>query len=201
MLNTENSYPMILKIPLSGLLCGGSQDFARKNQLAKAQCSWNKGEKPSPRTMNSDVEGFLLNSLSKSFTERLSLAWRMLFPPTASTKNSNARIAKQRLKMILYSDRCEVSDVARQKIVSSIIEALSDFVDIESEDKVQLNVSTDPGLGTVYSVIVPVRRVKPEYQESEEDYRGKIAGVEYKDKGEESGTVDVRFNFFVPDDK
>ena len=102
--------------------------------------------------------------------------------------------------MILYSDRCEVSDEAKQKIVSSIVEALSDFVEIESRDKVQLNVSTNSGLGIVYSVIVPVRRVKPEYQESKEDYRGQIASIEYKDTGEASGTVDVRFNFFVPDD-
>lgn len=103
--------------------------------------------------------------------------------------------------MILYSDRCEVSDEAKAKIVSSIIKALSDFVEIESQDKVELNVSTDPGLGTVYSVAVPVRRVKPKYQESEDDYRGKITSVEYKDTGEASGSVDVRFNFFVPDDK
>ena len=150
--------------------------------------------------MNNDAEGFLLNSIGKSFSERLSLAWRILFPSTTTRKSSNARIAKQRLKMILYSDRCEVSDEAKQKIVSSIVEALSDFVEIESQDKVQLNVSNNSGLGIVYSVIVPVRRVKPEYQESKEDYRGQIASIEYKDTGEASGTVDVRFNFFVPDD-
>lgn len=72
-------------------------------------------------------------------------------------------IAKQRLKMILFSDRCAVSDEAKQKIVSNVVSALSDFVEIESQDKVQLSVSTDPSLGTVYSVTMPVRRVKSEF--------------------------------------
>ncbi|KAJ0973797.1 hypothetical protein J5N97_015789 [Dioscorea zingiberensis] len=152
---------------------------------------------PSP-TFNQDAEGFLLNAISMNFFDRLSLAWRILFPTPTARRNSNAKVAKQRLKMILFSDRCAVSDEAKQKIVTNIIEALSDFVEIDSQDKVQLSVSTDPDLGTVYSVTVPVRRVKPEYQESEEDYKGKITGVEYRDTGDASGTVDVTFDFYVP---
>lgn len=76
---------------------------------------------------------------------------------------SIANIAKQRLKMILFSDRCAVSDEAKQKIVSNVVSALSDFVEIESQDKVQLSVSTDPSLDTVYSVTMLVRRVKSEF--------------------------------------
>jgi hypothetical protein len=102
--------------------------------------------------------------------------------------------------MILFSDRCEVSDEAKKKIVEHVIEALSEFVEIESRDNVQVDISTDAGLGTVYSVTVPVRRVKPEYQESEEQYRGKIVGVDFKDTGESSGNVDVTFDFFVPNE-
>lgn len=81
--------------------------------------------------------------------------------------------------------------------MSNIVGALSDFVEIDSQDKVQLSVSTDTDLGTVYSATVPVRRVKPEYQENEtdENYRG-IASIKYKDTGEQSGSVDVRFDFF-----
>ena len=100
--------------------------------------------------------------------------------------------------MILFSDRCAVSDEAKRKIVNNIVHALSDFVEIESQDKVQLNVSTDTDLGTIYSVTVPVRRVKPEYLDSYDV--GTIANVEYKDTGETSGSVDVRFDFFVPDE-
>ncbi|XP_072972880.1 cell division topological specificity factor homolog, chloroplastic [Typha angustifolia] len=155
----------------------------------------------SSSTINQDAEGFLHNAVNMSFIDRLSLAWRILFPTTAVKRNSNARIAKQRLKMILFSDRCAVSDEAKQKIVTNIVETLSEFVEIDSQDKVQLSVSTDADLGTVYSVTVPVRRVKPGYQESEEDYRGKVMGIEYKDTGEASGSVDVTFDFFVPNDK
>ncbi|KAG0468558.1 hypothetical protein HPP92_017886 [Vanilla planifolia] len=127
-------------------------------------------------TMNQDEDGFLHNAFKMNFLERLNLAWKILFPSTTAKKNSNARIAKQRLKMILFADRCAVSEEAKQKIVSSIIKALSDFVEIEPQDKVQLSVSTDIDLGTVYSVTIPVRRVKPGYQQSDEEYSG-ITGI------------------------
>ncbi|XP_008790079.1 cell division topological specificity factor homolog, chloroplastic-like isoform X2 [Phoenix dactylifera] len=159
------------------------------------------GNKLSSTTITQDAEGILLDAINMNFFDRLSLAWRILFPTRTARINSNARIAKQRLKMILFSDRCAVSDEARKKIVRNIIEALSEFVEIDSQDKVQLNVSTDADLGTVYSVTVPVRRVKPEYQDSEEDYQGKITGIEHKDTGETSGTVDVTFDFFIPSGK
>ncbi|KAI3902197.1 hypothetical protein MKW92_041873 [Papaver armeniacum] len=116
----------------------------------------------------------------------------------ARRKNSNAYIAKQRLKMVLFSDQCEVSDKAKEKIINKIICVLSDFVIIDSQDKVQLSVSTDPDLGTFYSVTVPVRRVKPQYQFKDE--HGSITNIEYKDTGETSGSVDVKFNFFIPDE-
>ncbi|CAN1313890.1 Cell division topological specificity factor homolog, chloroplastic [Linum perenne] len=100
--------------------------------------------------------------------------------------------------MILFSDRCAVSDEAKRKIVDNIVHSLSEFVEIESQDKVQLNVSTDTDLGTMYSVTVPVRRVKPEYLDAEEI--GSITNIEYKDTGDQSGSVDVRFDFYVPDE-
>jgi septum formation topological specificity factor MinE len=145
-----------------------------------------------------DVEGFLHSVVNMGFLDRLKLAWKIIFPLPAVHENTNASIAKQRLKMILFSDRCEVSDEAKKKIVENVVEALSEFVEIESRDNVQVDISTDAGLGTVYSVTVPVRRVKPEYQESEEQYRGKIVGVDFKDTGELSGNVDVTFDFYVP---
>ncbi|KVI05517.1 cell division topological specificity factor homolog, chloroplastic-like [Cynara cardunculus var. scolymus] len=150
----------------------------------------------STSSVNQDAESFLLNAINMSFFERLSLAWRIVFPSPSMIKNSNANVAKQRLKMILFSDRCAVSEEAKQKIVSNIVNALSDFVVIESQDKVQLSVSTDPALGTIYSVTVPVRRVKAEYQE--EDGEGTIMNVEYKDNGSTSGSMDVKFDFYVP---
>ncbi|CAA7019489.1 unnamed protein product [Microthlaspi erraticum] len=149
----------------------------------------------SPSPAEQEIESFLLNAINMSFFDRLNIAWKVIFPSHASRRSSNARIAKQRLKMILFSDRCAVSDEAKRKIVNNIVHALSDFVEIESEEKVQLNVSTDGDLGTIYSVTVPVRRVKPEYQDVDE--AGSITNVEYKDTLD--GSVDVRFDFYVPE--
>ncbi|KAL0806754.1 hypothetical protein Bca101_099246 [Brassica carinata] len=132
-------------------------------------------------------ESFLLNTINMSSFDRLNIAWKIIFPSHASRRSSNARIAKQRLKMILFSDRCAVSDEAKRKIVDNIVHALSDFVEIESEEKVQINVATDGDLGTIYSVTVPVRRVKAEYQDVDE--AGSITNVEYKDTLD--GSVDV----------
>ena len=40
--------------------------------------------------------------------------------------------------------------------------AAQEFVDIEAEDAIEVSITTDPQLGTVYSVNIPIRRVKPE---------------------------------------
>ncbi|KAA3483737.1 cell division topological specificity factor-like protein, chloroplastic [Gossypium australe] len=94
----------------------------------------------------------------------------------ATRRSSNANIAKQRLKMLLLSDRCAVSDEEKQKIVKNIVRTLSDFVEMESKDK----------------------RVKAEYQEV--NGAGTITNIEYKDAGERSGCIDVKFDFYVPDE-
>ena len=153
----------------------------------------------SSTAINQEAESLLLSAVNMSFFERLNLAWRIIFPSPSQRKSSNARIAKQRLKMILFSDRCAVSDEAKRKIVNNVVHALSEFVEIESQDKVQLSVTTDTDLGTVYSVTVPVHRVKPGYQEEEES--GSITNIEYKDTGETSASVDVRFDFYIPDER
>lgn len=147
-----------------------------------------------------DEDGFLANAMNMSFLERFNLVWKILFPTETIRRSSNANIAKQRLKMILFSDRCDVSDEAKQKIVRNIVTALSGFVEIDSEDKVQLTVSKDLDLGTIYSVTVPVKQVKPEYRNyDDEEYRG-ITNITYNDTGEKSGNVDVKFEFYQPND-
>ncbi|XP_024535592.1 uncharacterized protein LOC112347995 isoform X1 [Selaginella moellendorffii] len=103
----------------------------------------------------------------EGFWSRISRAWKILFPPRQAM--SNAQLAKRRLKMILISDRCSVTDEAKRKILDNIVGALADFVEIESEDKVELNVSSNSELGTLYYVTVPVRRVRPEFQDYSKD--------------------------------
>ncbi|CAK8536646.1 unnamed protein product [Lathyrus sativus] len=156
------------------------------------------GPKFSSKSVSQEAENVLLGAVNMSFFERLNLAWNIVFPSAVAKRSSNAGIAKKRLKMVLFSDRCELSDEAKRKIVNNIVDALSGFVEIESLDNVQLSVSADTDLGTIYSVTVPVRRVKPEYQEVDE--AGTITNIEYKDTGDISGSVDVRFDFSVPDE-
>lgn len=152
----------------------------------------------SPKSLSQ--ESFILSSMNMNFLERLILAWRIIFPPTSTPKlNSNAMIAKQRLKMILLSDRCAVNDEAKQKIVDNILSTLSDFVEIDSEDKVQFNVSTDLDLRTIYSVTVPVRRVKAEYQGSEEVEA--TTNTDLKDDGEGSASAGLIFDSLIADGK
>eukprot|EP00897_Mesotaenium_endlicherianum_P010306 jgi/Mesen1/9303/ME000060S08742 len=78
---------------------------------------------------------------------------------------SIAEIAKERLRVVLISDRGEVSPEVRRLIRSKVIEAMSEFVEVVSEDEVEVKLAADPALGTIYSVTVPVRRVRPEWQE------------------------------------
>lgn len=200
------------KVEFSGFLNGGSSiseitpkwpnmvlDNRNMHSHLKRISGVSGDYKLSPRSISQESESFLLDAINMNFFERLNLAWKIMFPSSTSRKSSNARIAKQRLKMILFSDRCAVNDEAKRKIVKNIVQALSDFVEIESQDKVHLSVSTDTDLGTIYSVTVPVRRVKPEYQDLDEV--GAITNIEYKDTGEQSGSVDVKFDFFIPDER
>lgn len=199
----------ILQLGFKGLLNGGLSTSKRPctdQEGNKLKCNYHQSfgifgennEVLSPEPPIQETESLLLNAVNMNFFERLNLAWKILFPSPSTKRNSNAKIAKQRLKMILFSDRCAVNDEAKQKIVSNIVDALSDFVVIDSQDKVQLSVSTDTDVGTVYSVTVPVRRVKPAYQDVDEF--GTIRNVEYKDNGEGSSSVDARFDFLVPDE-
>jgi hypothetical protein len=50
-----------------------------------------------------------------------------------------------------------------------------DFVDIEAEEKIEVTISTEPDIGTVYSVNIPVRRVKPESRFGTSGLDGSIA--------------------------
>ncbi|KAM7464477.1 hypothetical protein LguiA_032598 [Lonicera macranthoides] len=207
----RRSYSSLSKVDFSGFLNSGASASSgtlaqscivvsgRSNRChSKRSIGTTSGYKLSSDSFSQEVESFLLNAINMSFLERLNLAWKIMFPSPTAIRKSNANIAKQRLKMILFSDRCAVSEEAKQKIVSNIVTSLSDFVEIESQDKVQLSVSTDPSLGTIYSVTVPVRRVRPEYQIDDE--LGTITNVEYKDNGDSSGSVDVTFDFYLPNE-
>jgi len=109
------------------------------------------------------------------FMDKLWLAWQIFFPekpPELSPKDG----AKQRLRMILVADRCGMSPTGLAEMKRNILRALEEFVDIESEEQIDVSVSLEPEVGTIYSVAVPVRRVKPEARAGLEG--GEIDGMQ-----------------------
>ena len=71
------------------------------------------------------------------------------------SKDSPATVGSVRQKDM--SCRCGMNQASMFEMRHSIVKAVSDFVEIEGEDNVEVNISTEPELGTVYSVAVPVR--------------------------------------------
>eukprot|EP00798_Chlamydomonas_sp_ICE-L_P030599 gene30599-35610_t len=96
---------------------------------------------------------------NETFTNKLRLAWSIFFP--AKPKNLTPKDeVKKRLRMVLVADRCGMSPSSLADMKKTIIRALEDYVDIDSEDLIEVSISNDPEVGTVYSVNIPVRRVK-----------------------------------------
>eukprot|EP00887_Chlorella_sp_A99_P001623 scaffold8.g1623.t1 len=95
------------------------------------------------------------------FLRKLRLAWQVFFPerPRALTPKEEG---KKRLRMILVADRCGMSADSLSVMKERIVHAMSEYVDISEEEAVEVSLSVDPDLGTIYSVAVPVRRVKPQ---------------------------------------
>lgn len=58
---------------------------------------------------------------------------------------------------VLVAVRCGMNQASMYEMRHSIVKAVSDFVEIEAEDMIEVNVTSEPEMGTVYSVAVPVR--------------------------------------------
>ncbi|GAX79851.1 hypothetical protein CEUSTIGMA_g7291.t1 [Chlamydomonas eustigma] len=95
------------------------------------------------------------------FFFKVRLAWNIFFPPPVKTETSKEEV-KKRLRMVLVADRCGMSPASLTEMKKTIVTALQEFVDIEAEDAIEVSISNDVQLGTVYSVNIPVRRVKPD---------------------------------------
>ncbi|CAI5972677.1 unnamed protein product [Closterium sp. NIES-65] len=102
-----------------------------------------------------------------SFAHRLSRAWQVVFP-TRRKGPSVAEVAKERLRLVLYSDREEFHPRLKKKLCGDIVTAMGDFLDVavEDEDDVIFRVTRDPVVGSIYNVSVPVKRVKPALQKA-----------------------------------
>mmetsp|Transcript_15590 Transcript_15590/g.21548 ORF Transcript_15590/g.21548 Transcript_15590/m.21548 type:complete len:237 (+) Transcript_15590:79-789(+) len=127
-----------------------------------------------------------------SFPEKLTAAFRIFFPKKT---DENARSeAKQRLRMILVADRCNMTPRSMSEMKKSIVTAISDYVEVDNDGEIDLSVSTHPDMGTVYSVSVPVKRVKTEY-DPEMDINLQVEGISVvldiqEDKEESSKKID-----------
>ena len=94
-----------------------------------------------------------------SFIQKVSLAWRIFFPDAPKEVSPKEEV-KKRLKMVLVADRCGMTPQSLGEMKGSIVRALQDYVDIEQEDAIEVAISNSPELGTVYSVNIPIKRVK-----------------------------------------
>ena len=116
-----------------------------------------------------------------SFWGKVKAAFKIFFPPT---EEETARLeAKKRLRMILVADRCAMSGQAMSEMKMRIVEVVSDFVDVDEEMGIEVNMSQDPdGVGgTLYAVSIPVRRVKPDFDVENETYGWDEEPIEYDD--------------------
>uniref|UniRef100_A0A7S0S6A3 Uncharacterized protein n=1 Tax=Chlamydomonas leiostraca TaxID=1034604 RepID=A0A7S0S6A3_9CHLO len=95
------------------------------------------------------------------FMTKVQLAWKIFFPEAPKELSPKEEV-KRRLRMVLVADRCGMSPASLSEMKKTIVKALQDFVDIEGEEGIEVSISNEPGLGTVYSVNIPVRRVKAE---------------------------------------
>ena len=95
------------------------------------------------------------------FVFKVQAAWRIFFPPKPADMTPKDE-GKKRLRMILVADRCGMNQSSLFEMKHSIVQVVSEFVEVEGEEMVDVNVSADGEQGTIYTVSVPVRRVKPQ---------------------------------------
>ena len=95
------------------------------------------------------------------FVCKVQAAWRIFFPPKQADMTPKDE-GKKRLRMILVADRCGMNQSSLYEMKHSIVQVVSEFVEVEGDELVDVNVSADGEQGTIYTVSVPVRRVKPQ---------------------------------------
>lgn len=101
------------------------------------------------------------NDPMSTFVFKVQAAWRIFFPPKQADMTPKDE-GKKRLRMILVADRCGMNQSSLYEMKHSIVQVVSEFVEVEGDELVDVNVSADGEQGTIYTVSVPVRRVKPQ---------------------------------------
>jgi len=99
----------------------------------------------------------------QSLWDKVRMAWEIFFPPG---EEQNARAdAKRRLRMILVADRCSMSPESLSEMKGRIVNVVSDFVEVDQANNVDVSMSADPELGTLYAVSIPVKRVRGQFDD------------------------------------
>lgn len=131
-----------------------------------------------------------------TFVFKVQAAWRIFFPPKAADMTPKDE-GKKRLRMILVADRCGMNQSSLYEMRHSIVQVVSEFVEVEGEEMVDVNVSADGDQGTIYTVSVPVRRVKPQARLSLGEGNGEAAeGVTMEwEKEDPDADPSARFPF------
>eukprot|EP00798_Chlamydomonas_sp_ICE-L_P014525 gene14525-20556_t len=111
---------------------------------------------PPPQEPNGGMDLFLY---------KLQLAWNIFFPDEGDQSSQGE--VKSRLRMVLVADRCGMSPASLSDMKASIMKALEGYIDIDCEESIDVAISSDPLNGTVYSVNIPVKRVKANVRFSE----------------------------------
>jgi cell division topological specificity factor MinE len=94
------------------------------------------------------------------FADKVAYAWRLFFPQQVE---DHARAdAKKRLRMILVADRCALSSQSLAEMKRKIVEVVSEFVVVDQGEPVDVSMTADEEQGTIFSVAIPVKRVKSE---------------------------------------
>lgn len=113
-----------------------------------------------PDTPSSSGTGWL-----SGFMAKLHAAWAVFFPgsPAGGLTGANSRDAgMQRLRVVLVADRVGLNPESIDSMTLTIVQALSRYVEVADSHDVRVSLSEASDLGAMYSVSVPVRRVKYE---------------------------------------
>lgn len=82
---------------------------------------------------------------------QIAFAMRIFFPPKED--KSARQEAKKRLRMILVADRCTLPVSSLSTMKTEIVKAVSQFVEVEGEETVDVNLTRDDSMGTVRSIL------------------------------------------------
>ena len=112
----------------------------------------------------------------------------------ACTQTGSSVSAPGAHRLSVCACRCGMNAASLFEMKHSIVRAVSEYVDIEAEELVDVNVTMDSDLGTIYSVAVPVRRVKPVAQVPMSDIEAEGITLTWEPE-DENADPSVRFPY------